>query len=334
MDSLTQIVLGSAVAYTVAGKQAPKLALLAGAVIGTLPDLDVLVQYADPLRDTVFHRTWSHSWIVHSAIAPILAFLASRMFHPLDFKRWFMLIWLCLTTHSLLDSATIYGTHLFWPLPTQTIMQGAIFIIDPLYTLPLLVAVFMAWFTQHSRRATKWIRWGLVMSTAYLCWALLIQQFIQQRFERTLAQNNISSDQYFVTPTPLNTMLWRVVALDGDQYVEGVSSIFDSNEMIKLTVYPRGVAANSEFNKLPNVALYQRFSHSFFVAREENETIFIQDLRMGIAPNFVFEFAVAKRELGKVNAIVPVRGKSQKTPDGFFGRLLRRIFDENQNLEL
>ena len=45
MDSLTQIVLGGAVAELVAGKKMGNKAILWGAVAGTIPDLDVFASF-------------------------------------------------------------------------------------------------------------------------------------------------------------------------------------------------------------------------------------------------------------------------------------------------
>ena len=45
MDSLTQVVLGSAVGYAVLGNKIGRKAALWGAALGTLPDLDVFIPY-------------------------------------------------------------------------------------------------------------------------------------------------------------------------------------------------------------------------------------------------------------------------------------------------
>ncbi|MGB1977999.1 MAG: metal-dependent hydrolase, partial [Pseudoalteromonas tetraodonis] len=45
MDSLTQVALGSAVGYTVLGNKVGRKAVAWGAILGTLPDLDVFLPY-------------------------------------------------------------------------------------------------------------------------------------------------------------------------------------------------------------------------------------------------------------------------------------------------
>jgi len=63
MDSLSQFVLGSAVAVVVTKEPSRKVAIWGG-IIATIPDLDVVIQYADPIERTTSHRGFSHSLIV------------------------------------------------------------------------------------------------------------------------------------------------------------------------------------------------------------------------------------------------------------------------------
>ena len=73
MDSLTQIALGSAVAVAVMGRRTSVRRSAAwGAVAGTLPDLDVLIDHGDALLDMVLHRAESHSLFYLTLLAPLL----------------------------------------------------------------------------------------------------------------------------------------------------------------------------------------------------------------------------------------------------------------------
>ena len=62
MDSLSQITLGAAVGEYFLGKKIGNRAMVWGAVIGTVPDLDVLGNYfMTDLNGLLFHRGISHS---------------------------------------------------------------------------------------------------------------------------------------------------------------------------------------------------------------------------------------------------------------------------------
>ena len=67
MDSLTQILLGGAIAAAVAPARHRRAALLAGAALGTLPDLDslpIMLFSDDPVTLMTVHRSFSHSLFV------------------------------------------------------------------------------------------------------------------------------------------------------------------------------------------------------------------------------------------------------------------------------
>ena len=55
------------------------------------------------------------------------------------FLRWCLAIYLCFVTHTLADFFTVYGTQVLWPFTDYPFAHSLLFIIDPIYTLPLLV---------------------------------------------------------------------------------------------------------------------------------------------------------------------------------------------------
>jgi inner membrane protein len=83
MDSLTQIALGSAVTALIAPARHRRAALVAGGVLGTLPDLDVIpitLSGADAVSRITWHRGTSHSllllavtgWLLWAGTAPLV----------------------------------------------------------------------------------------------------------------------------------------------------------------------------------------------------------------------------------------------------------------------
>src|SRR5690606_17311955 len=120
-DSITQAVLGAGIQGALLGKWQGRKALLYGAALGTLPDLDVVIRYTDPVSAMTYHRGFSHSLLVLTAVSFLLAWLI-RKFKPdagYSAKRLWLTLWLILITHTLLDAFTSYGTQLWWPfMPT------------------------------------------------------------------------------------------------------------------------------------------------------------------------------------------------------------------------
>ncbi|AIT27875.1 metal-dependent hydrolase [Bordetella holmesii] len=146
MDSVTQAVLGAGIQATLLGRWQGRRALVYGAILATLPDLDVVISYPDPVFSMTYHRGFSHSIFVLTALAALLAWLIRKRWPgaPYFIGRLFLTVWLVLITYPLLDAFTVYGTQLFWPLAFTPESWSAVFIIDPLYTVPLLLAVLAA----------------------------------------------------------------------------------------------------------------------------------------------------------------------------------------------
>ena len=62
MDSLSQLVLGAATFALVKDREIGKKALLYGGILGTIPDLDVLLNsFFNPIEQLSLHRAFSHS---------------------------------------------------------------------------------------------------------------------------------------------------------------------------------------------------------------------------------------------------------------------------------
>jgi len=298
LDSITQAVLGAALQGTVLGRIQGRRALLYGAALGTLPDLDVIIHYADPVSQMTYHRGLSHSLFVLTGLAVLLAWLVNKCWPDKGYTlpRLFLAFWLVLVTHPLLDAFTVYGTQLFWPMQTTPESWAAVFIIDPVYTLPLLAAVIYALGKGLTGKATRLLTLALVFSTAYLGFGLAGRMAAEQRFQAALDQQGIVASEVRAVPIAFNSLVWRVLAktADGDYY-EGVSSWFDRNapEMQRL---PR----NLELAKaLAGVPLHQRlrwFTDDWLRYDQVGDALVVTDLRMGIPGNYTFRFNMAHRD--------------------------------------
>jgi inner membrane protein len=300
MDSLSQIALGAAVSVAVMGRRtAVWKAALWGAVAGTLPDLDVLIDQGNAILNMVLHRGESHALFWLTLCSLPLAALVARLHGEWGLlRRWWLALWLVLVTHPLLDAMTVYGTQLALPFSNHPFGVGSMFIIDPLYTLPLLVGVVWALATRGGHRAQMGQKAnvvGLLLSTAYLAWSFAAQLQVTQIARAALVQQGIAVEHLLVTPTPFNTVLWRVVAIAGDDYHEGFYSLLDAQPKIEFDRFPRGNALAAELRDLDGVQRLVAFTKGFYKLEQRGSRLLISDLRMGQEPNYSFTFAVAER---------------------------------------
>ncbi|MDZ7857372.1 metal-dependent hydrolase [Sphaerotilus sp.] len=305
MDSLTQIALGSAVAVGVMGRHtAARKAAAWGAVAGTLPDLDALLDHGDALLNMVLHRAESHALLYLTLLAPLLAWAVSRLHGEAAlFRRWWLALWLVLITHPLLDTMTVYGTQLLLPFTRHPFGVGSVFIIDPAYTLPLIAGVVAALRMRDGARGLRWNTAGLVLSTAYLGWSVFAQAQVMQVARASLQAQGVAAQRLLVTPLPLQTLLWRVVALPDDpadpQFREAVVSVFDGPRPVDWAQHDRGAGLMAQHGQAAPVAQLTRFAHGFVkLAATPDGQLRITDLRMGQEPVYVFNF-----DLGPLDAV-------------------------------
>ena len=329
MDSLTQAVLGAAVGYAVAGKHHPRRALLYGAGFATLPDLDIIVQYDNALDNFTRHRSFSHSLFIQGIISPILALIFSKLDKNFSYSIWLRLIFLSLTTHALLDAFTVYGTQLWWPLDTPPIMAGSMFIIDPIYTLPLFILFTTLFIRPHSKHNTKVTYAVLVFGCIYLGCSLLLQKTTTHRVLNELDKQKIVSENVLVTAAPFTTLLWRIVVTTDEFYYHGFASVFDTKPNIRFQKIPRGKQYLDLLSDNEYYAQLNWFSQQFNAARIEGSNIIVSDLRMGSEPLYVFQFSLANRIDETWQFHRPEQIKEPNVPITALGWIFRRIFEQN-----
>jgi inner membrane protein len=272
----------------------------------------------------VLHRAETHALFWQTLASPVLAAIIAwvtshrgvansgpgpgpegRVWQ--HYPAWLCTVWLALVTHALLDAMTVYGTQLALPFSSHPYGVGSIFIIDPLYTLPLLLGLAAS---LASRRTTagRWNLAGLALSCAYLLWSAAAQHYVEGlvRSQWAGGPGALPAEKVLVTPTPFNTVLWRVLVMRPDGYEEGFYSLLDQGRPIRTARFERDPALYEQLRGLDAVDRIAAFSHGFFRVHEREGSVRITDLRMGQEPSYVFSFEVATRA-SPLTPLVPPR---------------------------
>ena len=321
MDSLTQIALGACVAAACVPAAHRRKALAVGAMLGTMPDLDVVVDYGDPVANFTQHRGFSHSLVVLVPLAVALWWAMKRWWPPVREApgRWFAAVMLTLTTHVLLDAHTAYGTQLWWPLDSPPVAWATLFIIDPTYTLPLLIAAVVTLWRPRVAAAGWCLATALALSTAYLGWSWIAQGIVVRNARASLADRGLADAPIFATPTPFNTLLWRVVVLDEEGHLEGFDSVVADDGPIEFAFRPSDRAALAAAAAVPAAQRLRWFANEFVSASVDGDLLVLTDLRMGQDPDHVFRHAVARRGNPHWHEIEPQRLPAEMNLDRLRG---------------
>ncbi|WP_372421470.1 metal-dependent hydrolase [Salinarimonas chemoclinalis] len=304
MDPVSQIALGAAVGHAVAGRRLGGLAAAAGALGGLIPDLDVI--WSGWGRDSIayweLHRGVTHSLFFGPVVGTALGWASARLHERARARRgkptegllapW-IAVWVgALVTHPLLDTATIYGTQLLAPFTNLRFALPALPIIDPVYTLPLLVALLVAgllgWRSRGAQRASVG---ALVLTTLYAGLGLWANGRAEAIALADPALRERTPAEVRVTTTFLTPWLRRVTTLEDEARHVGFVSVFAPDRPIRWTALPKDPRAE----RLAEAALateqgrrYRRFAtgtlHPHIVERGGTEMLRIGDARYGF-PN-------------------------------------------------
>ncbi|MEM7564215.1 MAG: metal-dependent hydrolase [Pseudomonadota bacterium] len=291
MDLLTQGLLGGVLALTAAKKTETRSAAIAGFAAGLLADADILINSgSDPLLNLEYHRHFTHSL----AFIPIGALVAALLLWPLlrkrlSFFRLSIFTFLGYATSGLLDACTSYGTHLLWPFNDERIAWNLISIVDPVFSLCLLLGLIFT-----IKRANPGpARISLVLASLYLLagfWQY--HRALDQAYELAQMRGH-SIARVVVKPTLANLVLWRSVYHSGDQfYVDAIRVGIDTVRIYpgqSVVVYRHGidmphVSVNSILAR--DIERFGQLSDGFVTADPGRDKV-LMDIRYSMLPNTI-----------------------------------------------
>ncbi|MBK7385126.1 MAG: metal-dependent hydrolase [Flavobacteriales bacterium] len=196
-------------------------------------------------------------------------------------KEWSWLFWWTLVTHPLLDCHTTWGTQLFWPFSLK-VAYNNVFVVDPGYTVPLLVCVAIALFLKRTSTRRRWINGlGLVLSSAYMMLTLVCKYIAHERITASLNRQGITYSSLSTRPTPFNCILWSATAVSDDHYDLTYYSLLDSKPEVEFVRFPKNRELLGRWADDQHVHRLIRLSADNYVMQRRNDTLVFCDLRFG-----------------------------------------------------
>ena len=285
MDTITQIILGAAVGEAVLGKKVGNKAQLWGAIGGTIPDLDVIpAAMMNPVAQLEFHRGFTHSALFAVLFAPILGYLIYRIYkrREASWKDWSWLAFWSVFTHPILDNFTSYGTAFLLPFSKVRIAWNTIFVIDPLYTIPLAVGILVALFLKRESRSRRWVNYtGIALSCAYLAFTVVNKQYVNTIFEKAYQTQGLKIERYITNPTPMNNLLWRFVGKSDVGFYEGYYSLLDNDKSIQFNYTAQNDSLIGIYRNHPQIAKLAWLTKGYYTFSRNDGDLYINDMRFG-----------------------------------------------------
>jgi len=268
------------------GKKVGYRAATWGAVIATIPDLDILINpFVDSVNELYFHRNITHSFFFLIAASPLFGWLINKI-HPqleVGWGKWTTLSFWAILSHILIDIPTTYGTQALQPFSNYPVTTGSMFIIDPLFTLPVLTGLITALCLQRSSSLRLHInRAGLLISTLYLLWGLGIKAHVHSVFQESFKNQYNTYEKIKTNPNGPTTFLWSGYIVKNDTLYHGLYSIFDESTHLEFKKIPRNTEKIEPYLNDRALEALMWFSRGFYTAEiTPDGDLYYYDLRFG-----------------------------------------------------
>ena len=287
MDPISQGTVGAAFAQSTANKKNILRIGIIGFLAGLAPDLDVLIRSSnDPILFLEYHRQFSHSIF----FIPFGSLIVALLIFPLvkgsmSFKTVYAASFLGYATHGLLDACTSYGTQLFWPFSNERVTWNNISIVDPVFTVPILILIGIAIATKKrifSFFAIGWISFYLSLG------------FIQ--YERALSaameladSRGHNAQRLTLKPSFGNLILWKSIYQHEETfYVDAIRTVQSSTwclgESIRIFDYQYHLPdLDKDSQQAKDIERFRWFSQDYLGYDEERKLV--TDIRYSMIPN-------------------------------------------------
>lgn len=282
MDSITQAALGAAIGQATLGKRIGGKAAIAGALVATIPDLDVFLRLFYSSYDMLrIHRGLSHSFLFGILGAALLVALLKRLkwFRDIDALRLYWFNVLCLVTHALLDYCTAYGTQLLLPFSDARLGLDIVNVVDPVYTIPLLLGTLGGMYIPRLKsQMFRWNMTGILVSSTYLVLTFFVKQHMNERLASDLALSGIEPSKSLTMPVGMASLNWYGVAkADDGIYMKQYSLLEASSNDFHF--FPQNDAALSRLDE-ETVKTMQWFAKGFYTVEEAEDTVRVFNLQV------------------------------------------------------
>ena len=287
MDPISQGTVGAAFAQSTANKNNITKIGIIGFLAGLAPDLDVFIRSSsDPMLSLEYHRQFTHSLF----FIPFGALFVTLVIFPLvkkslSLKTVYVASFFGYTTHGFLDACTSYGTLLFWPFSNERVTWNNISVVDPIFTIPILVLVATAIITRKPLFSFFAIGW----MTFYL-----LLGFVQ--YERAfLVANDLANsrghipERLTLKPSFGNLILWKsIYQYEENFYVDAIRTALSSTwclgESIRMFDYQYHLPnLDIESQQRKDIERFRWFSQDYLGF--DYEKSLVTDVRYSMVPN-------------------------------------------------
>ena len=292
MDPLTQGIVATTASQSISCNKKLIIISIVGFLSGLSPDIDVFIRSKeDPLLFLEFHRQFTHSLL----FIPIGGFICSTFFYylftkrfNLSFKETYIYSTIGYATHGIIDSFTTYGTQLLWPFTNDRFAWNTISVIDPLFTIPVIILCLFTLSKNNKIYSYYAIAWML----SYQAFGLIQKNRAENIINIYALKSGHQIDSIEAKPSFGNIIVWKVIYSDDTNYYInavklGLNHIIYPGEMIKKLDIKNDLKwLDTDSQQFKDLERFKWFSNNYLgLAKSDNNIIY--DIRFSAIPNEV-----------------------------------------------
>ncbi len=200
-----------------------------------------------------------------------------------SFWRWTLMYGLAFMTHWIIDSCTAYGTQIFEPFSNYRVGFNNISIVDPLYTVPMIVGLIGVVLAKQYPLGRRWNYMGLVVSTLYMGLTVVAKFHVNSVVEANLQEQAIEYETYITYPSIFNAILWQTTIKSKDAYYYSNYSLFDTQPNMEFVKLPKNHEVLDKYAGHKYIDILKWFSRDYYnLTENEDGTITFNILLFGL----------------------------------------------------
>lgn len=229
-----------------------------------------------------------------------------------SFKNWTLMFFLAFLTHWIIDACTAYGTQIFEPFSRYRVAFNNISILDPLYTVPMILGLVAAFFATKHTQKRFWNYLGITVATLYMASTFYGKSIMNSVVVDSLQEQGIEYNEYITYPTILNTVLWQTTVVTEDAYYYGTYSLLDKKPTVEFIKLPKNHHLIDKYQGEEYLDILLWFANGYYnLVEQADGSITFNNLRFGmlgvpenstvpLEDRYIFRFVLTEED-GKFN---------------------------------
>ncbi len=331
MDPLSQGLVGTSFSHLYIKNRRFFLLSIIAFLSAMSPDLDIFFRSSeDPLIFLEYHRQFTHSLI----FIPVGGLVCSTFFYSvfakryeIDFKTVFIVSTIAYATHGLVDATTSYGTQLYWPFSNERVAFNLISVVDPLFTLPILLLLFFSILKRTYFLSILSVLWIF----SYYSLGKYQEYRVSKLMDEIITERGHKPDNLLIKPSFANIIVWKSIYENNNiYYVDAVKAGLEENHLggtsiEKLDIDRSFPWLDKTSQQARDIERFRWFANGYLSVSPAN-SMHIIDVRYSTLPNKVLPlWSIALDKTARNNEHIKYV-TSRSTSSRNYKELLKMIF--------